>query len=227
MKVIFVEPETPGNIGALARAMNNFDVKDLILINPQCEVEAGETRKLAKHAYDTIKNARILEDLETIEKEFQYLIGSTGIIPDKYSSERSSLTPKQLKENTQEVKGEIALVLGREGKGLNNKELQKCDAVVHIPTSEEYPVMNITHAATIILYELRNIKENPKQTKEEQTMLKYFNQIVENLDSLKKPEEVKSIFRRITGKAFLDKKEARSMIAVLRRINEKLDEKDQ
>ncbi len=223
MKVVFVEPETPGNIGALARAMNNFDAEELILINPQCEVETGETRKLAKHAYETVKNARVLDRLEDIKEEVNYLIGSTGITPDNYTAERSTLTPKQLKENTEEAKGEIALALGREGTGLNNEELRKCDAVVHIPTSKEYPVMNITHAAVIILYELRNIKEEPKQTKEKETLIKYFNEIVEDLDNLKKPEEVKAIFKTIIGKAFLDKKESRSMIAVLREINEKLD----
>lgn len=225
MKVVFVEPETPGNIGALARAMNNFDVEELILINPQCEVETGETRKLAKHAYETVKNARMLDSLEEVKEEVEYLVGSTGITPDNYKWERSCLTPKQLKENTEDIKGEIALALGREGKGLNNEELRKCNAVVHIPTSKEYPVMNITHAAAIILYELRNTKEGTKQTKEEETMIKYFNEIVEDLDGLKKPEEVKKIFRRITGKAFLDKKEPRSMTAVLRRIKEELEKK--
>lgn len=223
MKVVFVEPETPGNIGALARAMNNFGVEELILINPQCEVECGETRARAKHAYDTVKNARILDNLEKVKEETDLLIGSTGITPDKYSYERSTLTPKQLKENIAEAKGEITIMLGREGKGLTNEELKKCDLTVHIPTNEDYPVMNITHAAVIMLYELKEIKEEGKPPVEEkETLERYFNQTIDDLEDIKKPEEVKNIFRTVINKSFIRRKEARSLIAAFRRIKERL-----
>lgn len=226
MKVIFMEPETPGNIGALARAMNNFGFKELILINPQCEVETGETRARAKHAYETIRNARILPKLEKVEGEIDHLIGTTGSVPDSYSAERSCITPKQLKENIDKLEGETALILGREGTGLTNEELEKCSLVIHIPTDKEYPVMNITHAAVILLYELRHM-ENTKEEKISQgktnTLLNYFNESIDKIERIRKPEEVKKIFERTVHKSFPRQKEIDALITAFREIDEKLD----
>ena len=229
MKVVFVEPETSGNIGALARVMNNFGEDELILINPQCEVETGETRARAKHAYETIKNARILENLDQVKEEADTLIGTTGKIPENYKWERTHLTPTELRENIEKGEGENALILGREGKGLSNEELRKCDVVAHIPTNEEYPVMNITHAATVLLYELYKAEkntENPgKISKEKQTLFKYTEETIENLEDIKKPEETKKIFKRVLNKSFLQEKEAHSLISAFKEIKNKLNEK--
>lgn len=225
MKVIFMEPETSGNIGALARAMNNFGFKELILINPQCEVECGETKARAKHAYETIRNARIVQKLEDVEDELNHLIGTTGMIPDRYSPERSYITPKNIRENIEKLEGEVGLLLGREGIGLTNEELMKCNTVIHIPTDPDYPVMNITHAATIILYELRdNEGTNSSKVDEDKvkTVIKYFNRAIDNLENIRKPEEVKKTFERTINKSFLQPKEANSLITALREINEKI-----
>lgn len=228
-KVVFVEPETPGNIGALARAMNNFDAGEMILINPKCEVECSETRARAKHAYDTVRNARILNEFKDVEDDFDFLIGSTGLTPDNYSWERSTVTSEELRENVSRAEGEIALVLGREGKGLNNEELKMCDVVVNIPTSDEYPVMNITHAAAIILYEIHRGKEGKtrgkQRGKERETLLNYFNETIDNLDNIKKPEEVKNIFKRVINKSFIKPKESYALISAFKGIKNKLKEK--
>jgi len=227
MKVVFVEPETSGNIGALARVMNNFGERELILINPQCEVETGDTRARAKHAYDTVKNARKLENLDQVKKEVDTLIGTTGQIPDNYKWERTHLTPIQLRENTKKGGGDKALVMGREGKGLSNEELRKCDVVAHIPTDEEYPVMNITHAATVFLYELHKIEETEKRekiSKEKETLFKYVDQIVDQLQRIKKPGETKDITKRVLNKSFLHKKEAYALISFFKETKRKLED---
>ncbi len=227
MKVVFVEPETSGNIGALARAMNNFGEKELILINPQCEVENGEVKARAKHAYETIKNARRLKNLEEVKEEVENLIGTTGQIPDNYKWERTYLTPKKLRKNIEKGEGENALILGREGKGLNNEELKKCDVVAHIPTSKEYPVMNITHAATIFLYELRNAEKESKSSdisKEKQTLFKYIEEVIEELEEIKKTEETKKIFKRTLNKSYMEKKEAYTFINTFKEIKRELEE---
>ncbi|MFW5902372.1 MAG: RNA methyltransferase [archaeon] len=229
MKVVFVEPETPGNIGALARVMNNFGEKELILINPQCEVETGETIARAKHAYETVKNARRLESLEDVKKETNQMIGTTGKIPDNYKWERTHLTPKQLRENIKKSKGKNALVLGREGKGLTNKELEICDVVAHIPTNKEYPVMNITHAATVLLYEMHQANKGKdekdktdKVPKEKGTLFDYIDQTIDELKEIKKPEETKQIFKRVLNKSFMKKKESYALINTFKEIKEKL-----
>lgn len=57
------------------------------------------------------------------------------------------------------VNGNIALLFGREGDGLNNQEIEQCDILVTIPTSDEYPIMNITHAAAIIFMKYLKIRK--------------------------------------------------------------------
>jgi len=230
MKVVFVEPETSGNIGALARVMSNFGEKELILINPQCKVETGETIARAKHAYEIVKNARRLNNLEEVKKETNQMIGTTGKIPDNYNWKRTYLTPVQLRENIKETKGERALILGREGKGLTNEELEKCDVVAHIPTDKDYPIMNITHAATVFLYEIdkanKEIGEEQKKTegsKEKEKLFEYIDNIIDKLEEIKKPKETKKITRRVLNKSFMKKKESYALINLFKEIKKELE----
>ena len=60
--VVFVEPESPGNIGFLARTMKNFGLTNLVLINP-CELK-NESYYQAMHARDVVSNCEIYETLE-------------------------------------------------------------------------------------------------------------------------------------------------------------------
>ena len=152
LSIVLIEPSTPGNIGFIARAMKNFGLKDLILINPKCELKK-EAIWYAKHAKDIIKKSKTKPF--SYLKKFDYLIGTTAIIGSDYNIPRSPLTPKQLASELSKInlkKTNIALIFGREGSGLNNKEIQMCDFIVTIPTSKKYPTMNISHSASISVF---------------------------------------------------------------------------
>ena len=151
ISIILIEPKTGGNVGAIARAMKNFNLTDLVLINPKCKISSLETKKRAKHAQDIIQKAKI-KNISYLKK-FHTLIGTTAKLGTDYNIQRSPITPEQLAEKIN-VNQKIGIIFGRESSGLTNEEISLCDFVVSIQSSKIYPVMNLSHAATIIFYEL-------------------------------------------------------------------------
>lgn len=223
---VFVEPKTPGNIGFLARTMKNFGLKKLILINP-CELENSAYYQ-ASHARDVVQDAKIYEKIEKFieEKEITTIIGTTGTAGGSYNIPRIPITPDELGKNMH-VDGNIAILFGREGEGLSNEELELCDILVTIPTSNEYPIMNISHAAAIIFYEIyKNQKDYPVDNLEiasfedKQVILELCNEIISKLDYPNhKRKNVEIIAKRIIGRAFVAGRESKTLRGTLKRIN--------
>ncbi|WP_424355242.1 RNA methyltransferase [Methanobacterium sp. MBAC-LM] len=229
--VVFVEPESPGNIGFLARTMKNFAFNDLVLINP-CELKK-EAYYQAMHAKDIIWNHKEYGSLEEfIEAEkIDFTVGTTRMAGGSYNVSRIAVTPEQFAESLN-ITGNIAIVFGREGNGLYNEEIALCDVVVTIPTNDEYPVLNISHAAAIVLYELFKREKNYPREELEVALKSEKELLIEEMDELIKytgyPEHkmktASTVFKNIIGRAFISGREAHTLIGTLRRLGLKLKE---
>lgn len=227
--VVFVEPKTPGNIGFLARTMKNFGLSQLVLINP-CELE-HEAYYQSMHAREIIYNRQEYDSLgEFLQiKGIDFAVGSTGAAGGSYNVPRIAVTPENLAQSLN-VKGDIALIFGREGDGLTNHELELCDVVVSIPTHESYPILNVTHAAAIIFYELfKTEKEYPVEDldeaslEEKQSLIDYMDDVLENLDyPPHKKKNASTVFKRIIGRAFISGREAHTLKGMFRRIKDRI-----
>jgi TrmH family RNA methyltransferase len=236
--VVLVESENPGNIGAIARAMKNFGLKKLILINPKTDPLCEEAMNRAKHAKELLRNA--LEknysyfqksSKYTLFKDFELIVGTTSVLGSDYNIPRLPISPSKFRENFPQKK-EIALVFGRDGSGLNNSEIQRCDLVLTIPSSKEYSALNISHAASIIFYEL--FKSNGKRkindhivyvsNKEKEIIMKKINNILEKLDfqTPEKKNTQKLVWKNLINKGFLTKREAFALLGFLKKLEEKL-----
>ncbi len=229
--IVFVEPESPGNVGFLARTMKNFGFNDLALINP-CKLE-NEAYYHAMHAKEIIWNHKSYKTLgDFIETEkIDFTVGTTRMAGGSYNVSRIAITPEQLSESLN-ITGNIAIIFGREGNGLSNDEVALCDIIVTIPTDESYPVLNISHAAAIILYELfKRERQYPREELEEASKSEK-ELLIREMDNLIKctgyPEHKmktsSTVFRRIIGRAFIAGREAHTLIGTLRRIRLKLKE---
>ncbi|MBI4813543.1 MAG: TrmJ/YjtD family RNA methyltransferase [Methanobacterium sp.] len=228
--VVFVEPETPGNIGFLARTMKNFGLKQMVLINP-CPLE-HDSYYMAMHAREIIYNRQEYPSLEEFLKteEIDFAVGTTGEAGGSYNIPRIAVTPDNLAQSLN-VKGDIALILGREGDGLTNHELELCDVVVSIPTHESYPILNVTHAAAIIFYELfKNERTYPVEDlheaslDEKQDLIKYMDDVLDNLDyPPHKKKNAATVFRRVMGRAFISGREAHTLKGMFRRIKKRVE----
>ena len=91
--IVLIQPKTPGNIGAIARVMKNFGFANLILINPDCEIDF-DAKSRAKHAKDILENARV-ENFDFLNI-YDYKIGTTARLGSDYNIPRSPLTPTEL-----------------------------------------------------------------------------------------------------------------------------------
>ncbi len=157
--IVLVEPEHEGNIGLIARIMKNFGFKNLWLVNPKTRL-GPEARALASHAQEILMKARIVKNIESALGDCDYSVATTAIIGKNPSNlNRKSLTLKELAERVKIIDGKIAIIFGRESRGLTNKEITECDFVMTIPTNSEYKTLNVATAVSITLYEIRTIQD--------------------------------------------------------------------
>jgi tRNA/rRNA methyltransferase len=228
--VVFLEPESAGNIGFMARTMKNFGLKNLILINP-CPLE-NETWYHAMHAKDVIRERKTYDSLEEFSQKqnIDFLVGTTGVAGGSHNVPRIAVTPEKLRESLN-IKGNIGLIFGREGNGLTNREIELCDVVMAIPTHESYPIMNVTHAAAVVFYELFkneitfNVEDMEEASKiEKDSLIKSMDDIIDKLGyPPHKSKNASTVFRRIVGRSFISGREAHTLKGTLRRIKKRVD----
>ena len=229
--IVFVECETPGNIGFLARTMANFGLKNLILINPP--TLTNEAYYQATHGKYIVENAKIFPTLDAFyqSQRIDFKVASTGTVGGSYNLSRIPIKPEELGKSLN-VSNKIAILFGREGDGLSNKEIGECDICVSIPTDPTYPIMNISHAAAIIFYELFKNKHefaveglNESTALEKEYLLKDMKEIIDTLDipEHKKKNGLKT-FNNIISRAFITGRESHTFKGILRRIKNKLGE---
>lgn len=228
--VLLDQPIYQGNIGSVARAMKNFDLSKLILTGSnerKAEIKE-EARKMAVHAQNILKKAKIIKDFETAVKKFDLVIGTSSEKTDKDDYFlRMSLSPEEMRKKLEEAEGTAVLVFGKEDIGLTNEQLELCDFVVNIPTSSKYKTMNLSHSAAVIFYEL--FKTEEKETvrlagrKEKELIYENFEKILHKTEY---PEDkikiFKSMLRKIVGRANLTGREANTFIGVLKEIKKKV-----
>lgn len=153
VRVVLVNTTHPGNIGATARAMKNMGLTRLYLVKPR-DFPSDKARWRAASASDVIEQAVVVETLDEA-------IADCGLVIGTSARDRSIPWPLiNPEECGRQVIGEssnheVAIVFGREARGLKNEELQKCQFHVHIPTSNAYPSLNLAMAVQVISYEIR------------------------------------------------------------------------
>jgi len=152
--VVLVRAENPVNIGQSARAMKNFGVSELILVNcaPHKTPEAYTPGWKAKKILDSAKREK---DLGRVTAQSSFAVGFTTRTGRRRGEARpfSEWLP-QILETLPSQKAH--LVFGNEKNGLSNEELEKCHAVARIPANRDYPSLNLSHAIAIACHEIFN-----------------------------------------------------------------------
>ena len=223
VRIILVSPEYEINVGAVARAMKNFGFSELSIVSPKCNPLGFDAIMHSKHAREVLEGAKICKTLSVAKKGCKFAIGTTGVLFRHWNKTfRSPVPLRKLRERLRECKeGKIALVFGSEGVGLSEKDVSSCDFLVTIPTSGNYPILNLSHAVAVCLYELSKISVTPYapadgRVKEE--LVRAFSLLVgKYAKEMRNPKKAKVAFRRMVGKSMLSDKECTSIIGVLRR----------
>ncbi|MEM6753517.1 MAG: RNA methyltransferase [Cyanobacteria bacterium P01_C01_bin.38] len=151
VKIILVEPAGPLNVGSIARVMKNFALKQLVLVNPQCDYLGEEAMRMAVHAKDVLQAAVCVHTLPQALQGCKRAIATTARTRDNcpLQSPREVL-PWLLESESQPA----ALIFGREDRGLSNEELNYAQKFMRIPTDSGYASLNLASAVAISCYEL-------------------------------------------------------------------------
>jgi tRNA/rRNA methyltransferase len=234
LRVVLVEPMYDGNIGSVARSMKNFGFDQLVLVNP-CRID-DFGNAMASHAKDILDKAKVVPTLEGALDGAGLVVGTTGKrLGDEHKHLRLHirepwLTPAQLAEKLNGKDCDVALLLGRENWGLTNQELQLCNLLVSIPTSSSYPIMNLAHAATIILYELSRVDPGGTPLAGPETLERLQVSARSLLDEINYPSHKREfrmmMFKRIFGRAELTEREANTLLGMLKLIRWQVNNND-
>ena len=237
VRFILVGTSHPGNIGASARAMKNMGLKKLELVSPK-DFPNETAFYRAKFAKDILEEVIIHPDLESTVSGAKLVIGTSA---------RIRKVPWPIvhpKEAAQEIvnlcmKGEenIAIIFGREDRGLTNEELGFCNLHVHIPTTEEYSSLNLSQAVQILAYEIRISALSHSGAVDEQEwdvplaknseierLINHFDEVMQEVDFYKvdNPRKLLTRVRRFFRRSKIDHIEANIFRGVFAAIQKKL-----
>ncbi len=218
--IVLVEPLYEGNIGFAARVMKNFGFHNLVLINPPKLSMEAEAR--ASHAKDVLENAERIT-LDEVFARSNICIATTGGLAKSVTNPMRMpyYSVAELREMIKDVDGRIAILFGRENWGLNNEEIGRCDIVCTIPTDEEYPILNISHAVGIVCYELAQLQRGEYHLASKIEMESLYAHLGRFLEGIQHPVEKREttllLARRVLGRTKLTIREASTLHGILRR----------
>ena len=153
IKIVLVNTAHPGNIGGAARAMKNMGLSELCLVEPR-EYPAPRAVWRAAGARELLSNATVVDSVDEAIADCSLVIGTSA-------RERRIpwplINPREcgVRVWAEAQKHKVALLFGREDRGLTNDELQKCHYHVHIPSNPEYSSLNLATAVQVLAYEIR------------------------------------------------------------------------
>lgn len=153
VRIVLVNTSLPANIGAAARAMKTMGITDLRLVEPKV-FPSAEATSLASGASDVLASAQVVATLEEAVADCSLVLGTSArsrTIPWPLMDARQAGEAVRIESEAQKV----AIVFGREDRGLTNEELQRCHYHVCIPSDEEYGVLNVAAAVQVLGYEVR------------------------------------------------------------------------
>jgi TrmH family RNA methyltransferase len=164
--IVLSQPEHAGNIGSIARLMKNFNFDNLTVFNPienKEIIRSHHTQGFAMHGKDILLKSEIITlnshedhivEFRKFMQKFDLIIASTAKGMHYKNIRRLAIFPRDLQIPISENPMKIALMFGKESHGLTNDEIEIADIIIRIPSSDNYPTLNLSHACAIILYEI-------------------------------------------------------------------------
>ncbi len=225
IKVVLVRPRDSRNVGAVCRAMKNMGVNSLSIVMDDL-IDPVKAEILAIHASDVLDNAEIYTSLEEAIKGASLVAGITRRRGKwrKYFS----VTPEEMARKALSVeKGWTALVFGDEISGLTDADLSVCNLAVKIPSSPEFPSLNLSHAVQVVVYEIFKASDKKLARSYQPVGWERLDTLASSMvDSLKEigffkqvtGNDMKIFFRDILGRALISEGEAKRIEKIFKKI---------
>ena len=152
-RIVLVRPRNPLNLGAAARAMANFGLRELVAVNPFGPTW-DEARTSAPGADVVVASARAAPTLLEAIGDATLVAGTTTGARRNLGRELISLDEFPAWLRRRRTRGRAALLFGSEKTGLSNEDMSQCHVLVRIPTAPDCPSMNLGQAVAVCAYEL-------------------------------------------------------------------------
>lgn len=224
--IVLVSPIYEGNVGFCARVMKNFGFFRLVLIDP-CPL-GKEAKARASHAQDILAAAETCT-IEDVFARSNIVVATTGTVSKSvcHAMRMPFYSPKELRERIKDADGRISILFGRENWGLNNEEVKRSDMICTIPTADEYPILNLSHAVGVVCYELADLPLPTYHLASPTDMGYLYRHLDRYLDAIHHPqfkrENTMVLLRRVLGRAVLTTREASTLHGLLRRSEWHID----
>lgn len=230
IRMVLVNTTHPGNIGGAARAIKNMGLTELYLVQPR-EYPAPRALWRAAGARDILANVKVVESLDEA-------IAGCGLVVGTSARERRIpwplINPRECGEKiwSEAASHDVALLFGREDRGLTNSELQKCHYHVHIPSNPDYSSLNLATAVQVLAYEVRMASlqdengvlpsmhewDQPLATADELEL--FHHHLAETMATLKfydpdNPKQLLTRMRRLFNRTRMDKMEVSMLRGLL------------
>ncbi|HXC57775.1 MAG TPA: RNA methyltransferase [Steroidobacteraceae bacterium] len=155
IRFVLVDTSHPGNIGAVARAMKNMGLAELVLVNPR-EFPHPEATARASGADDVLASARVVATLAEAISDCGLVLATTARMREQHFRVlEARQAAERIVSEARAGAGAVAVVFGTERFGLSNEHLLMAHALLRIPANPEYESLNIAMAAQLIAYEIR------------------------------------------------------------------------
>jgi len=222
IRFVLVRTSHPGNIGAAARAIRTMGFVRLVLVAPHKFPHADATA-MAAGADDVLDGIVVVPTLADAIADCTLVLGCTA---RRRGVQLPEFTPREAAAQSFEIapEGEVAIVFGNERTGLENEELMRCNAAVHIQADPTYSSLNLAQAVQVLAYELRlrllesnpepnaQLKSDPPATAEQmEHFFGHLSQLLVDIDFHKgrSPVTIERRLRRLFSHANLDQREVR------------------
>jgi tRNA/rRNA methyltransferase len=228
---ILVRPQMGENIGSAARAIKNFNIKYLRIVNPRCNWPNQKALATSVGAKDILKSAKIYNSIEKAIGDLDIIFASTSRIR-KVNKEIISILDFKKKV---EKKRKIGILFGPEASGLSNDEISYANYLVKIPTNKKFSSLNLSHSVIIFCFELFQYFSNKKaiyksgyksSVAKKSEINKFLSFIVDKLDKkgfLQPGHKRKSMIRNINNifhRLNLSEQEIRILLGIFSTLNE-------
>ena len=226
LRIVLVRPQYSGNIGAIARAMSNFGMKDLALVNP-APVHRQQAEMMAVHAREILDSMQVHTSLRAAVADCGLVVGTT-CRPGLYREHAVALRTLAPTLAVAATTNRVALVFGPEDSGLSNEDLCGCHQLLMIPTAPTYTSLNVAQAVVLCCSEIFLAAQSEEKplvpsfavAERQELMYERLKQALLQVGFLHKdnPEHIMLALRRLFGRAGLEERDVRILLGMARQI---------
>jgi len=161
IRIVLVETSHPGNIGAVARALRNMELEQLVLVRPKLFPHPDASAR-ASSAEDLLAGARVEQDLAQALAGCGLVLATTSRERDQYFRV-IDVRAGARRAVAEAAHSPVAIMFGSERAGLTNEELRYAHALLRIPANPAYASLNIAMAVQIVAYEILRARQELEQ----------------------------------------------------------------